>query len=96
MSKLPKRYDFSNTHLPVQRPDSASVPANESVAPQVIHVYEAPRSSAGKWIAAGLGGGALLVAASIAAVAVAVAAVSIAICAVVLLMLVREVRGGRR
>lgn len=51
--------------------------------------------SAGLVLAAGLGGGALLLTAAISAVAIAVCAVSIALCALVIRWIIADMRKGK-
>ncbi|CAL9478470.1 hypothetical protein SUDANB106_03010 [Streptomyces sp. enrichment culture] len=60
------------------------------------HPVPAPRpSSAGKWVAAGVGGSVFLLAVAVSAVAVAVSAVALTVCLLVLRSVWQEIRADR-
>ncbi|CAL9403602.1 hypothetical protein SUDANB106_01519 [Streptomyces sp. enrichment culture] len=60
------------------------------------HLAPAPRpSSAGKWVAAGVGGSVFLLAVAVSAVAVAVSAVALTVCLLVLRSVWQDIRADR-
>ncbi|MCG3041143.1 hypothetical protein L7D48_11325 [Streptomyces sp. S1A] len=70
--------------------------ARQQAPCQHAHPVPAPRpSSAGKWVAAGVGGSVFLLAVAVSAVAVAVSAVALTVCLLVLRSVWQDIRAER-